>query len=167
MKRLLLLACVALAIGAAGADAHGSVSWCKGGDLSGTFAVIPGSAGAGNIVYRLTLRNHSASACAVSGYPAVRLVAANGDLLPTKVLPVGPKTMALLVNVAPGKAATATARFSPDVPGVGEPQMGRCERTAAKLRVTAKGGGTTTVPIAPATPVCEHGQLQLSRYTGA
>ena len=129
--------------------------------------MIPGSAGAGNIVYRLTLRNRSHATCAVSGLPAVRLVAANGDPLPTKPIMVGPKILAVLVRLAPGKSATATARFSPDVPGVGEPATkGQCERTAAKLRVTARGGGTTTVPIVPPTPVCEHGQLQLMTYVG-
>jgi hypothetical protein len=97
----------------------------------------------------------------------VRLLAANGDPLPTKVIAAGPKILAVLVRLAPGTSATATARFSPDVPGPGEPTAnGRCERIAAKLRVTAKGGGTTTVRIAPPTPVCEHGQLQFSRYTG-
>ncbi|HVV58045.1 MAG TPA: DUF4232 domain-containing protein [Gaiellaceae bacterium] len=167
MRRVLLLACIAAAVGAGTAGAHRSVAFCKGGDLTGRFAVIPGSAGAGNIVYRLTLRNRSHATCAVSGLPAVRLLAANGDPLPTKVIAAGPKILAVLVRLAPGTSATATARFSPDVPGPGEPTAnGRCERIAAKLRVTAKGGGTTTVRIAPPTPVCEHGQLQFSRYTG-
>jgi hypothetical protein len=167
VRRVLLLACVAAALAAGTAGAHSRVTWCSGSDLTGRFAVIPGSAGAGNIVYRLTLKNRSHASCALTGLPAVRLVAANGDLLPTRVIAAGPKILVVLVRLAPGKSAQATARFSPDVPGPGEPTANRrCERTAAKLRVTAKGGGSTTVPIAPPTPVCEHGQLQFSRYSG-
>jgi len=30
--------------------------------------------------------------------------------------------------------------------------------------VTGQGGGTTTVKLAPPTPVCERGQLQFSAY---
>lgn len=168
MRKLALLACVGAAVAAATAQAHGAITWCKGSDLSGRFAVIPGSAGAGNIVYRLTLTDRSQSRCAVTGVPVVRLLAANGDPLPTNVIAVGPKVAGPIVYLARGGAATATARFSPDVPGPGEPTTGgRCERTAGKLRVTARGGGTTTVKVSPATPVCEHGQLQFSRYTGA
>jgi hypothetical protein len=168
MRTLLLLACVVAAAAASTANAQSRITWCKGSDLTGRFALVPNSEGAGNVVYRLTLENRSQSACSVSGVPVVRLLATNGDPLPTKILAVGPKALAILVRLAPGKSATATARFSPDVPGAGEPTAGgRCERTAAKLRVTAKGGGATTVKIVPPTPVCEHGQLQLSRYTGA
>ena len=36
---------------------------CTGADLEGRFAVVPGSAGAGNIVYELRLTNTSASPC--------------------------------------------------------------------------------------------------------
>jgi hypothetical protein len=168
VRRFLLLACVAAAVAAGTAGAQGRVAWCSGSDLTGRFAVVPGSAGAGNIVYRLTLTNRSQTTCALTGVPVVRLLAADGDPLPTKALPAGPRMLAVLVRLAPGKTAWATARFSPDVPGPGEPATkGQCERTAAKLRVTARGGGATTVPIVPRTPVCEHGQLQLSRYAPA
>jgi hypothetical protein len=72
---------------------------------------------------------------------------------------------AALIRLAPGQRTKASARFSPDVPGPGEPTTGRkCEPTAYRLRVTARGGGTTTVVVSPPTPVCEHGQLQLSAY---
>lgn len=166
------LAVAAAALVASGCGAHRaagerSASLCAGGQLTGRFAVIPGSAGAGNIVYRLSLRNRSSSTCAVTGVPAVRLLGRTGKALPTHGRPARPGTAtAVLVILAPGQTATATARFSPDVPGVGEPTTGRqCEPTAYRLRVAARGGGSTVVPIRPPTPVCEHGQLQLSNYT--
>ena len=124
-----------------------------------------GSAGAGNISYRLTLENISAKKCLLTGLPVVQLLGKKGGKLPTKVQAEfrGALT-AILVTLAHGQSTHATARFSPDVPGVGEQGVGQCEPTAYSLRVTAKGGGTTTVKISPATPVCEHGRFLFSAY---
>jgi hypothetical protein len=134
---------------------------CAGGDLSGSFAVVPGSAGAGNIVYALRLTNVSTRTCFVSGIPGLRLLARSGAALPTHVRPAQPGALtAVLVRLAPHGTARATARFSPDVPGPGEPTAGRrCEPTAYSLRVTPNGGGTLRVRVLPPTPVCEHGTL--------
>ena len=71
---------------------------------------------------------------------------------------------AILVTLRPGQSTRATARFSPDVPGVGEQTVGRCEPVAYSFRVTGQGGGTTTVKILPPTSVCEHGRLLFSAY---
>jgi hypothetical protein len=70
------------------------------------------------------------------------------------------------VTLAPGQAAGATARFSPDVPGPGEPRLasGQCEPTAYRLRVSPPGGGTATAAVQQPTPVCEHGTMQLTAY---
>jgi hypothetical protein len=169
MKSLVLVGAVAAAAISVGcAAAHSQTAFCTGTQLTGKFAVVPNSEGAGNIVYRLTLRNRSSTACSVSGLPVARLLAKSGKQLPTHVIAAmrGAGTAAL-IKLAPGQAATATARFSPDVPGPGEPVSHTCEPTAAKLRVTARGGGATVVPIAPPTPVCEHGQLQFALYSHA
>jgi hypothetical protein len=142
---------------------------CTGAVLSGTFTVIPGSAGAGNIVYRLRLADNGPAACFVTGLPGVTLLDAKGRKLPTASSFAGRPGMltAVMVQLAPGRStATLTARFSPDIPGTGEPVAGRqCERTAYKLRVTPSGGGSVVVPISPPTPVCEHGGLQLTSFT--
>lgn len=139
---------------------------CTGAQLEGTFSVVRGSAGAGNISYRLVLRNISSGTCTLTGLPQARLLAKAGSPLPTHVQAAFPGALtAILVRLAPGRRAYATARFSPDVPGVGEPVAGRaCERTAYSLRVTAPGGGTTKARVTPATPVCEHGRLLFSAY---
>jgi hypothetical protein len=138
---------------------------CKGAALAGRFAVLPGSAGAGNISYELRLRNIGTAPCTLTGLPAGRLLARDGSPLPTHVRAAHPGALtAVLVTLAPGESSFATARFSPDVPGPGEGGAPACERTAYWFRVNAQGGGATTVKVAPPTPVCEHGTMSFSAY---
>jgi hypothetical protein len=160
-----LVALVVALLGAALAPAA-RVGPCAGTQLQGTFSVVRGSAGAGNISYRLVLRNTSDGTCTLTGLPRGRLLGKGGKPLPTHVQAAFPNALtSILVRLAPGRRAFATARFSPDVPGVGEPVAGRrCEPTAYALRVAAPGGGTTTAKVTPATPVCEHGRLLFSAY---
>ncbi|HEY4349054.1 MAG TPA: DUF4232 domain-containing protein [Gaiellaceae bacterium] len=159
-----VVACaVSAPLSALGAASHP----CKGSQLDGAFKGIPGSAGAGNIVYRLRIVNTSTRACFVTGIPVLTLLDKNGRKLPTKGAFSGPRgaLTAIVVPLAVGGHASLTARFSPDIPGPGESTSGPCEKTAYKLRVAVSGGGATTVPIVPPTPVCEHGSLQLSVFT--
>jgi hypothetical protein len=115
---------------------------CTGDQLAGTFALVTGSAGAGQVAYLLTLRNTSQSRCYVAGLPRVQLLGADGALLPTRVAPTQ-KTLLTHIGLAPGHAAQAHARFSPDVIGPGDSQTGPCQPTARTLQVTPDGGGTT------------------------
>ena len=141
---------------------------CAGSDLSGVFAVIPGSAGAGQIVYRLRLTNTSASQCYVSGLPVVQLLDSSGAQLPTHVRAARPGTgIAARIVLAAGKSTFADARFSPDVPGQGDQQGPQCQPKAVTLRVSAPGGGTVDSPIRPATSVCEQGTLSFTLYQSA
>jgi len=156
--------CALAAVLASGASGRQTAHGCRGAALAGRFAVVPGSAGAGSISYALRLRNVSASACTLTGLPSGRLLGLRKDALPTHVRADRPGAHAGLVTLRPGRVAVATARFSPDVPGVGETMMGPCEPTAHWFRVTARAGGTTMVGLAPPTPVCEHGQLRFSAY---
>ena len=150
------------------APSSSAASACGAAQLTGTFAGVPGSAGAGNIVYRLRLVNTGSSSCWVSGLPQVVLLDTSGGRLPTSVRPARPGIAAAKITLAPDGAATADARFSPDVPGVGDSQQpGQCEPTASTLRVTAPGGGAVDAPIKPPTPVCERGQLSFTVYTAA
>lgn len=166
--RTLVLACIAAAacgLLAHHAEGRPALVFCKGSQLSGSFSVVPGSAGAGNIVYKLRLRNGGAP-CSLTGLPVVSLRGKYGKKLPTHVHAAHPgQTTAVLVTLQTGQTAAATARFSPDVPGPGETGR-RCEPTAYRMVVTPNGGGTTNVPVQPRTPVCEHGYLSFSVYTG-
>lgn len=170
MRRALPSLAALLAAAAAAAAACGSGNAapgpCTGAQLRATFDVVRGSAGAGNIVYELRVTNRSARACTVTGLPSVRLLGRRNRLLPTHVRAAFPGALtAVLVTLRPRGSAHATARFSPDVPGVGEPTAGRqCEPTAYRLRVKAPGGGSTTAVIRPPTSVCEHGSLQFRAY---
>jgi hypothetical protein len=158
-----LAAATALAV-LAGAVRAGAAPACVGRDLTGSFAAVPGSAGAGQISYNLRLRNRSSRACFVSGLPALHLVDRAGRLLPTHITPAHPGALtAVRVVLRPGGYSAATARFSPDVPGTGEQMTGPCERKAFRARVTAPpGGGVVVVPLVPATPVCERGSIAFS-----
>ncbi len=167
MARLLTLLVFAAAVAASTASATSAVAFCGGSQLSGSFSVIRGSAGAGNISYRLVLTNVSTTQCSVTGLPQGRLLGKGGKPLPTHVIAAFPGALtAILVRLTPGQKAYATARFSPDVPGVGEPVAGRkCEPASWFFRVAGQGGGTAKVKVAPPTSVCEHGQLQFSAYS--
>lgn len=140
---------------------------CLASALEGTFSVIPGSAGAGQISYRLRLANQGDAACFLSGIPQLQLLDGAGAKLPTTVSPARPGTgTAVRVDLQPGDAATAEARFSPDVPGPTEQTPGPCEPKSVTLRVTV-GSGTVDVPVQPPTPVCERGSLSMSNYVAA
>lgn len=162
-----LVATTAVAvIATAGAQAHGTAPMCTGAQLKATFKVVPGSAGAGNIVYRLVVTNKSSAACSVTGLPRVTLLTKTGKANPTHVRAAFPQGLtAVLVTLAPGKSAQATARFSPDVTGTGDHMGARCQPLSYWLSVTAPGGGTTKAAITPATSVCERGSLQFRAYS--
>src|SRR3954453_11922360 len=137
-----LIACLVLCAAAATAAlGRGSIVMCKGSQLAGSFKAIPGSPGAGSISYALRLQNVSTSPCSVTGLPQGQLLGRTGRKNPTLVRAAfrGGVT-AILVPLAPRQSARATARFSPDVPGVGEGSGKQCEPTSYRFRVTAPGG---------------------------
>jgi len=136
---------------------------CTGEQLSGTFVLVPGSAGAGQIEYALTLTNTSHGACYVRGIPKVTLLDASAAALPTHVTAAGSGAPARVV-LEPGAAAVAHARFSPDVPGQGDSQSGACQPQAHTLQVTPNGGGVTDAAIRPPTSVCERGTLNFEAF---
>jgi hypothetical protein len=142
-----------------------SATACTGDAMSGSFTVIPGSPGAGQISYRLGVKNDSPVACFVSGLPIVQLLNQAGHDLPTNAQPAqaGQATAAHII-LQPGASAVADARFSPDVPGGSEQTDGPCEPKAYTLRVSL-AGAPLDVPVTPPTPVCERGTLSFSLYT--
>jgi hypothetical protein len=161
----IVLAAVALPSAAGG---MATAPACTGGNLKGSFTVVKGSAGAGNIVYKLRLQNKSTATCFVTGIPGLRLLARNGSNLPTHAMPANRGALtAVMVTLQPGKAAATTARFSPDVAGPGEVVMHQCEPTAFLMRVSPVGGGSLVVPVTPPTPVCSHGAMTLPALSAA
>ena len=121
--------------------------------LSGSFNAVPGSPGAGNIVYDLRIHNGGTQACTLPGVPKLQLLGKRGKALPTKVLIARRRPVKTIV-LQPGKTATAPIRFSPDVPpGCGLP--------AFRLRVATPA---VTVRIKPVTHVCSRGLLQVTPF---
>ena len=131
--------------------------------LGGAFALVPGSAGAGQIEYALTLKNTSRTACSLHGIPKATLLGASGAALPTHVTAAAPGGSRRVVLVS-GASAVADARFSPDVPGQGDSQTGTCQPQAHTLQVTPDAGGVTDAPITPPTSVCEQGTLHFEAF---
>lgn len=136
---------------------------CNGGQLTGTFALVPGSAGAGQIEYALTVKNTSETACSVRGIPKAILLGVNGAALPTHVRPAGTGGATRIV-LQPGASAVAQARFSPTVAGEGDSQSGPCQPAAHTLQVSPDGGGVTDAPVKPPTSVCERGTLSFETF---
>ena len=136
---------------------------CTGADLAGNFALVPGSAGAGQIEYALTLTNTSQSPCFVRGVPKATLLGASAVALPTHITAAGDGGTGRIV-LQPGASAVAHARFSPDVTGEGDSQSGACQPEAQTLQVDPDGGGATDAAIKPPTSVCERGTLNFERF---
>jgi hypothetical protein len=136
---------------------------CTGGQLAGSFVLVPGSAGAGQIVYALTLKNTSPSPCSLRGIPNGTLLGVTGAALPTHVRAGGAGRTKRVV-LQPGASAVAQARFSATVPGQGDSQSGTCQPTASTLQVTTTGGGVTDAAIRPPTSVCEQGTLNFEPF---
>jgi hypothetical protein len=134
---------------------------CQGTDLTATFAVIPNSAGAGQIAYTLTVKNSSRTPCSVRGIPRGTLLGATGTPLPTHVKASG--SAGKRIVLPPGASATAQARFSPDVASEGDSQSGACQPRAHTFQLTA-AGGVTEAPIKPPTSVCQQGMLSFEAF---
>ena len=135
---------------------------CLGTQLAATFTLIPGSAGAGQIAYSLTVKNTSQSPCSVRGVPQGTLLGASGTGLPTHIKPAGGRARTLVLP--PSASATAQARFSPDVAGDGDSQSGACQPEAHTFQLSAEGGGVTEAAIKPPTSVCERGTLNFEAF---
>jgi hypothetical protein len=139
-----------------------SAAPCTGGQLTGTFALVPGSAGAGQIEYVLTVRN-TGRPCSLSGIPRGTLLGVSGAALPTRVQAAGGGGAGRIL-LQRGASAVAGARFSPSVAGQGDSQSGPCQPTAHTLQVTPTGGGFMDATIKPPTSVCEQGTLNFEAY---
>jgi len=148
-------------LAALAAPASSSASAC--GSLSGSFSVVPNSQGAGNILYTLRLKNRGSASCLLAGLPILRLLGTGGRALPTHISRDPRYKAPHPFLLRPGKTASATARFTPDVPGPGETTIGACEPVAHTARVTA-GAATVVVPIRPPTRVCVHGHMTFTPY---
>ena len=134
---------------------------CQGTDLTATFALVPNSAGAGQIAYTLTVKNRSQTACSVRGIPQGTLLGATGAVLPTNIKASGGGGRQIVLP--PGASAAAQARFSPDVAGQGDSQSGSCQPQAHTFQLST-AGGVTEAPVKPPTSVCQRGTIHFGSF---
>ena len=153
-----VMAAGALASGPPAASQASGVPACVRQQLRVSMTHIPGSEGAGQTGYQLTISNPSRTTCQIGNHPGLKLLGAHGKRLPTRVSYQGKSAP---VTIATGKHKSLHLRFSPDVAGPGEPQTKPCEPTAHSVEVllTAPAQGSVAGPISPPTPVCEHGSM--------
>ena len=137
---------------------------CQTSDLAASYTVVVGSSAAGSISYNLRLTDTSMHQCTIYGYAGMLLLDANHKPLPTNVQrdSLVPKQ---LLRLNPGGSASATVRFSPDVPGVGDNPSSACQPTAYYAEVTPPDDTTQLVTaVNPPTSVCERGTMQISAF---
>ena len=143
--------------GSSSATAAG-IPRCHTRDLVGSFSVV-GSAGMGNIVYKITLTNTTPHSCTLYGYPGLLLLDVKHAALPTNVLWM-PDPTKHLITLAPGASASASDRFTLNVPSFGDntalPPGGVwvCQPTAVYIQITPPDETTHLVVKVTRRPRC-------------
>jgi hypothetical protein len=154
------LALLATLTGACGRSTSGvALARCGPSSVRATFSLVPGSQGAGQVEYTLTITNTGRASCTISGLPAIRLLGAGHVALATRAHADGGGSHA--VKLAAGRWAQSNATFSPDIAASNEPGD-RCEPLAYSLALTLRGGGRLLAPMDP-TMVCQHGAIAFTR----
>ncbi|GAA2065630.1 hypothetical protein GCM10009839_91630 [Catenulispora yoronensis] len=129
----------------------------------GTWTLVPNSEGTGHVAADIALRNTSGHACTVTGFPGVSLLASDEHPLPTTVVrfPAAPAA----VTVAPGGWIHSEVRYSPNIPGDGEPATGECEpKTVHALAQLPGDTKWAKITLAAPTTVCEKGSLEAKPF---
>jgi hypothetical protein len=136
------------------------VARCVASKLKGSFLVIPGSAGAGHVEARVVLTNISSAPCTTFGYVGMQLLGASDTPLPTHVVRSPGSEPA--ITLAPGGSASATARFSPDIPGPGDAPSGACQPVAQGTEITPPNDTHFVVAPGLMSSVCSQGTIDLN-----
>jgi hypothetical protein len=130
----------------------------------GAWKSVPGSSGAGHTAADISFQNTSSGPCTLTGFPGIVLRGASGNALPTHVTNFA--TAPTAVTLAPGAWAHSELRFSPDIPGPGEPQDAQCEPNPVSATVQIPGDShTVTVTLDAPTPVCEQGAIEAKGFS--
>src|SRR5206468_2064753 len=109
-----------------------------------TEAVYGGDGAAGTVASGIALTNKSSTACAVSGFPTLTFVDANGKAY--KVVVNHARAAATKVTVAPGGKAYFTVKLG-NTPVGG--QKGPCDPPAAGMRISLGDGSNPLTDPGP------------------
>lgn len=148
------------------AAGHPAGTACTTAEMpKGTWRVVPDSQGAGHVAADIALQNTSDHTCTVTGFPGVSLLASNEHPLPTNVLK-DTSVPVTTIKVAPGAWVHSEMRYSPNIPGPGEPQNGQqCEPTTVHALAQLPGDTAwSRITLDNPTPVCEKGELQAKPF---
>ncbi|NUP46470.1 MAG: DUF4232 domain-containing protein [Catenulispora sp.] len=127
--------------------------------------MVPGSEGAGHVAADISLQNTSNHSCTVTGYPGIQQLASDEHPLPTNVVRF--PTTVTTVTVAPGGWVHSEIRYSPNIPGEGEPTTGNCEPETVHALAQLPGDSKwAKVTVVVPTTVCEKGTVEAKPFVG-
>jgi hypothetical protein len=106
------------------------------------------------------LRNQSAAACTVTGFPDLQLLGRGDDPISTRAAPTAGSPAA--VRLEPGATAWSPVTWS-TVASADEASP--CEPAAERLAVFAPGDKTQLNVAYSAGPVCDHGLIQVGPFS--
>lgn len=154
-------------VNAAGPTAA-AANWqrCQPGQLQAS--VISLGAATGHVGAEIVIRNTSASACQLDGYPGLTMLSAQGAALPTTVHRGGsflfPAVAPRLVRLAAGRQASFDVEYGDNPTGSPAPPYQQACPAAATLEIIAPGDAAAvraSVTMAPC-----HGDLTVSPVVG-
>ncbi len=125
-----------------------------------TADVVGGGAGMGHRYAALGLTNQTSTACRISGFPVLQLLAPDGTALPTTVLQDGPA--ATPIAVGPGQTVWAALRWS--VVESDDEAANHCAPNPGWLQVTPPDESTALRAAFTGTVVCQHGRISVGAY---
>jgi hypothetical protein len=147
--------------GGGGGAAHPKPSRCGTENLRATLRPFewPGHAGAEQDA-ELGLTNVGRQPCVLEGYAGLRLIGADGDSRPTKVIRVngGSARPITLASKATGWALVAWV-FMPDPDEENTSPL--CGGAITRMRVTPPGNTATVTATAKIGSVCRHGEVAI------
>jgi hypothetical protein len=134
------------------APATAAIQRCAATDLRGTMASSNGS-GAGTLEVRVVVRNATAHACRLHGYPGLGLADGDGHVIPGFAVFDRAHGTPRTVILTPGRRAAAIIRYT-DVPSGGETSC-----RAARFLIVTPPDTRSSLRVPARIAPCAHGRM--------